>query len=141
MMTTAIRTGVRTRRRALALAAALAASARIRPACAESAPGSWAYAGNAARTRVYPGPGLDLGQDVAELWRIDGLQTGVQVNPCGVCDGLAYYFPIPGGVSNDLTPVVAVDAQTGTEIWRHDPPATTPQTFFRGELAIADGLV
>lgn len=127
-----------TRRGALALAAALAVGVRIRPVAAQPVPGTWTDAGNAARTGEFPGPGLDLDRDIIELWRTDENQTGNFLDPCGVCDGFAYYFSI---TTDDSVPLVAVDVQTGTEVWRRDPPATEPKSFFWGELAIADGLL
>lgn len=131
------------RRSALGLALAttlpLASGAPTREVAAESAAATWTYAGNPARTGVFPGPGLKVDQDVVELWRIDG--NGYILDPAGVCDGIIYYLPIPGGVSGDITPLIAVDAETGTELWRHDPPVTEPSTSFWGTAAIADGLL
>ncbi len=141
----ATQTGTMTRRAVLGLTLAaalpLTVGRRIQRAAAQSVPETWMYAGNAARTGAFPGSGPDREQDIVELWRIDGIQTGVLIEPCGVCQGMAYYLPIPDGVSGDITPLVAVDARTGTELWRHDPPVTEPPTFFRGKPAISDGLL
>ncbi|MCO5220368.1 MAG: PQQ-binding-like beta-propeller repeat protein [Thermomicrobiales bacterium] len=134
-----------TRRSALGLAltAALPLAAGIRQplAAAEPVPNTWMYAGNAARTGVFPGPGPDLDKEVIELWRIDKRQIGMFVEPCGVCDGIAYYLPVPDGISAEVRPLIAVDAHTGAELWRHDPPVTDPVTSFWGQPAIANGLL
>lgn len=137
--------GVMTRRAALALALASALPLTIgtgmRRAAAEPAPDTWMHAGNAARTGAFPGPGLDLSQEVVELWRIDGNQTGIIVEPCGVCDGMAYYISIWNGISPEPVPLIAVETQTGNEVWRHEPPVTEPATSFWGKPAIANGLL
>lgn len=126
---------------ALAAAVPAASGGRFRTGEAKSATATWMYAGNAARTGVFAGPGLDLSKEVIELWRIDEQRNGNFVDPCGVCDGIAYYRPIPGGVSPEVKPLVAVDATTGTELWRKDPPVSEPRTSFWGGPAIADGLL
>lgn len=125
----------------LGLAATLPAGARMRPAAAKPSTDTWMHAGNAARTGVFPGPGLDLTKDIIELWRIDGRQSGYFVDPCGVCDGMTYYLPVPDGISPEVRPLVAVDARTGSELWRQIPPITEPTTYFAGQPAIADGLL
>lgn len=132
-----------TRRQALGLALALPliAGDRSPVAAAEPASNTWTYAGNPARTGVFPGPGPDLSGEVVERWRIDGLQTGYIIQPCGVYDGIIYYRPAPDGITDSVTPLIAVDAATGAELWRRDPPVTEPPTFFYGEPAIADGLL
>jgi len=141
----AVGTGAMTRRAAMGLAVAsalpLAFGGQTRPAAAKPLPETWMYAGNAARTGEHSGPGLDLNQEIVELWRIDQRQSGLFVDPCGVCDGIVYYLPVPDGVSPEPRPLIAVDAATGTELWRHDPPATEPTTYFGGEPAITGGLL
>lgn len=145
MTKAATQTGAMTRRAALGLAVAsalpLAFGDRDQVTAAEPVPETWMYAGNAARTGEHSGPGLDLNQEIVELWRIDQRQSGLFVDPCGVCDGVVYYLPVPDGVSPEPRPLIAVDAATGTELWRHDPPATEPTTYFGGEPAIAGGLL
>ncbi len=137
-MTTESETGLLTRRGALALAMAIAAGGQIRSAAtAQSSPGVWTDAGNPARTWVFPGPGLDLTQEVTERWRIDDRF----VQPCGVCDGIAYYTPIPYDPGDPFGQLVAVDALTGNELWQHEPPVTNPESSFWGDVAIADGLL
>ena len=141
----AVGTGTMTRRAAVGLAVAstlpLAFGGQTRTAAAKPLPETWMYAGNAARTGVFSGPGLDLTQEIVELWRIDQRQSGLFVDPCGVCDGIVYYLPIPDGISPEPRPLIAVEAATGTELWRHDPPTTEPTTYFGGEPAIAGGLL
>lgn len=136
-MTTARQIGMMTRRGALTLAAALAAGTRIRPVAAESSDGVWTEGGNAARTGVFPGPGLDLAQEVTRLWGIEGRF----VQACGVCDGIAYYMPILYNPGDPFGQVVAVNATTGEELWQHEPPKTDPESAFGGGIAIADGLL
>lgn len=136
-MTIARQTGRLTRRGALTLAMALAAGGQIRPIAAQSSAGVWTAHGNAARTRIFPGPGLNLDQAVTERWGIKDRFVGV----CGVCDGIAYYMPIPYNPGDHFGQLVAVDAQTGQELWQHEPPVTNPESSFMGAIAIADGLL
>lgn len=119
----------------------LSLSAQSGHAATQAETGTWMYAGNPARTGEFPGPGLDLAQNYGELWRIDLQPTGYFVEPCGVADGIAYYTPIPDGITDAIRPLIAVDAQTGEELWRHDPPVAAEQTYFAGTPAIVDGLL
>jgi outer membrane protein assembly factor BamB len=127
---------------AAAMALPLTAGGPMRHAAAKPAAASWMHAGNAARTGAFPGSGLDLEKELTELWRINASQAGNLIISYGVCDGIVYYREIPGGPGSSVVyPIIAVEAKSGNELWRYDPPVTDPPTFFAGQPAIVDGLL
>jgi outer membrane protein assembly factor BamB len=126
---------------AMAVAIPLVTTDIVRLAAKETAQGSWMHAGNAARTGEMPGPGLDLDQEIVELWRTGLGVSDVIFDPCGVCDGIVYYLPVPNGVSAEVRPLIAIDATSGVQLWTHEPPLTDPPSSFIGLPAIADGML
>jgi outer membrane protein assembly factor BamB/S1-C subfamily serine protease/plastocyanin len=85
------------------------------------------YRGNAARTGAMPGP-EPRGQ-ISELWRIE---TGTEVwSSPALVDGVLYVGT--GGWMDTAGVVLALDAETGNELWRH------PGGPFVASPAVVDG--
>ncbi|MGB3329350.1 MAG: PQQ-binding-like beta-propeller repeat protein [Thermomicrobiales bacterium] len=138
----------------LALAMALAGKfggLPMRAVAQDTAAGTWNWRGNAGNTGELPGPGLDLGSALGELWRLPATTFG---------DDPAYGGPRVNGYWNGVVfsmageSVVARRLKDGTVLWEHTPAmlasaatpvaavqAGTDRMSFYGPIAIDNDLL